>query len=68
MSHMTVCPKVFFENKLTTVWNGTYYYIEKSCDYAFFRKFYSGQKKRHLLKFCPLCFQTVIFWKPLVHI
>ncbi|KAK3109143.1 hypothetical protein FSP39_023866 [Pinctada imbricata] len=56
ISHMTVFSNVLFENKLSVVWDGTYYYIEKSGDYSFSRRSYSGQKKRPLLKFMSIVF------------
>lgn len=37
-------------NNAVVIWDSTYIFIEKSANYAFQRKTYSGQKKRHLLK------------------
>ena len=56
MTHMTTFSNLFFDLKLTTVWDGTYYYIQKSSQYEFSRKSWSGQKKRPLLKFMSIVF------------
>lgn len=38
------------------IWDGTYYYIEKSSSYSFNRHTYSSQKHRPLVKFMSLVF------------
>ena len=38
------------EDRLITVWDGTYVYLNKSTNYRFQRVTYSGQKKRNFLK------------------
>jgi hypothetical protein len=52
-NHTTNISKQLFdigENKLITVWDGTYVYIEKSSNYSFQKHTYSMHKGRHLLK------------------
>ena len=56
MEHMTTFSNMFFDYNLVTIWDGTYYYIEKSNQYDFSRKTWSGQKKRPLLKFMSIVF------------
>lgn len=55
LAHMTEIAKVFYgEDKLATVWDGTYYYIQKSSQYDFSRKTYSAHKHRPLVKFMSI--------------
>ena len=54
--HMTAYSSVLFSGKMYIVWDGTYYYIEKSSSYHFGRHTYSGQKHRPLLKFMSIVF------------
>ena len=54
--HMTAYSSVLFGGKMCIVWDGTYYYIEKSSSYYFGRHTYSGQKHRPLLKFMSIVF------------
>lgn len=37
-------------NKLITIWDGTYIYLDKSANYDFQKKTYNGQKKRNFLR------------------
>ena len=53
---MTAYSSVLYGGKLCIIWDGTYYYIEKSSNYNFRRHTYSGQKHRPLLKFISLVF------------
>ena len=54
--HMTAYSSVLYGGKLCIIWDGTYYYIEKSSSYSFNRHTYSGQKHRPLVKFMSLVF------------
>ena len=54
--HMTAYSSVLYGGKVCTIWDGTYYYIEKSSNYSLGRHTYSGQKHRPLLKFMSLVF------------
>ena len=54
--HMTAYSSVLYGGKLCIIWDGTYYYIEKSSNYALGRQTYSGQKHRPLVKFMSLVF------------
>ena len=44
----------FFGNDMTLIWDGTYFYCGKSSAHAMNQSLYSGQKKRHLIKFMSL--------------
>lgn len=52
--HMTAYSSVLYGGKLCIIWDGTYYYIQKSGNYKFGRQTYSGQKHRPLLKFMSI--------------
>ena len=54
--HMTAYSSVLYGGKMCILWDGTYYYIEKSSNYSLGRHTYSGQKHRPLLKFMSLVF------------
>ena len=54
--HMTAYSSVLYGGKMCIVWDGTYYYIEKSSNYTLGRHTYSGQKHRPLVKFTSLVF------------
>ena len=54
--HMTAYSSVLYGGKLCIIWDGTYYYIEKSGTYSFSRHTYSGQKHRPLVKFMSIVF------------
>lgn len=49
--HNTVYSKTFFGDKPTTIWDGTYLYLQKSGNYSRARKTYSMHKHRPLAKF-----------------
>ena len=55
ISHNTIFSSTFFgSDRLMTVWDGTYFYIEKSGEHEFARKTYSGHKNRPLIKFMSI--------------
>ena len=54
--HMTAYSSVLYGGKMCIIWEGTYYYIEKSSNYSLGRHTYSGQKHRPLLKLMSLVF------------
>ena len=43
VDHNTAYSSVLYGGKLCVIWDGTYYYIEKSTSYSFNRHTYSGQ-------------------------
>ena len=49
--HMTAYSSVLFQGSLCLIWDGTYYYTEKSNDYTLGRRTYSAHKHRPLVKF-----------------
>ncbi|CAF2666879.1 unnamed protein product [Rotaria sp. Silwood2] len=55
IDHNTSFPNEFFGQNVTIIWDGTYFYTGKSSSHEFQRSTYSGQKKRHLVKFMSLC-------------
>ncbi|CAF1566373.1 unnamed protein product [Didymodactylos carnosus] len=55
IDHNTAYSTVFFGQTVPIIWDGTYFYINKSSDHSFQRASYSGQKHRHLLKFMSMC-------------
>ncbi|CAF4231965.1 unnamed protein product, partial [Rotaria magnacalcarata] len=55
IDHNTSFSNEFFGKKVTIIWDGTYFYTGKSSSHEFQRSTYSGQKKRHLVKFMSLC-------------
>ncbi|CAF1349519.1 unnamed protein product [Didymodactylos carnosus] len=55
IDHKTAYSTVFFGQTVQIIWDGTYFYINKSSDHSFQRASYSGQKHRHLLKFMSMC-------------
>jgi len=55
-THSTVYSKSIFGDEPTTIWDGTYIYIDKSSNYEMSRKSFSGHKHRPLLKFMSICF------------
>ena len=50
LQQMTAYSSVLFSDRICIVWDGTYYYFEKSSSYFICRHTYSGQKHRPLLK------------------
>lgn len=54
LKNTTVCSRMLHsENdseKLITIWDGTYIYINKSANYKFQKETFSGQKKRNFLR------------------
>ena len=54
--HMTAYSSELYGGKMCIIWDGTYYYIEKSSNYTLGRHTYSGQKHRPLYKFMSLVF------------
>ena len=55
MAHATIYAKTFFgANRVISIWDGTYFYIQKSEDYEMARKTYSGHKSRQLIKFMSI--------------
>ena len=55
MAHATIYAKTFFGgNRVISIWDGTYFYIQKSEDYEMARKTYSGHKSRQLIKFLSI--------------
>ena len=55
IDHNTSFSNEFFGEKVTIIWDGTYFYAGKASSHEFQRATYSGQKKRHLVKFMSLC-------------
>ena len=55
INHNTSFSNQFFGKNVTIIWDGTYFYTGKSSSHEFQRSTYSGQKKRHLVKFMSLC-------------
>jgi hypothetical protein len=51
-NHTTLISKTIFDanDKLITIWDGSYAYCQKSSNYFMQKMMYSGQKKRHLVK------------------
>jgi len=64
-NHNTIFSTTFFGDKTTTIWDGTYLYLNKSSNYAKSRSSFSTQKKRSLTKFMSIvlpdgyCLDTV---------
>ncbi len=57
MAHNTTFSSTLYgANKVMTVWDGTYYYIERSGDHELARRTYSGHKNRPLVKFMSIVF------------
>jgi hypothetical protein len=54
ISHNTPYSSTFFGPNPTTIWDGTYLYMQKSSNYARARQTYSGHKKRPLVKFMSI--------------
>lgn len=52
--HMTAYCSVLYNDNLCLIWDGTYYYTQKSGNYRFSRKIYSGHKHRSLVKFMSI--------------
>lgn len=52
--HNTEYSKAFFGNHPTTIWDGTYLYIQRPSNYNFGRKTYSVHKGRPLVKFMSI--------------
>ena len=48
--------RVFFGDKVVTIWDGTYLYIHKSQNYEKSRKTFCMAKHRHLMKVMSICF------------
>ena len=52
IGHGTVFSSTLFgKDKVITIWDGTYYYIQKAEDHELSRRTYSGHKNRPLVKF-----------------
>ena len=51
IQHNTSFSNEFFAKNVTVIWDGTYFYTGKASSHDFQRSTYSGQKKRHLVKF-----------------
>ncbi|CAF0973702.1 unnamed protein product [Didymodactylos carnosus] len=51
LSHQTAYTKAFYGDNICLIWDGIYFYFDKSDDHELQRHMYSGQKKYHLLKF-----------------
>jgi len=56
MKHNTAYSRAFFGDKPTTIWDGTYLYLQRSSNYSIARKLYSMQKSQNLTKFMSVVF------------
>jgi len=56
LKHNTIYSKTFFGDKPTTIWDGTYLYIDKSTNFSKARQSYSMHKGRPLVKFMSIVF------------
>ena len=55
IDHNTSFSNEFFGEKVTIIWDDTYFYAGKTSSHEFQRATYSEQEKRHLVKFISLC-------------
>ena len=55
IQHNTSFSNEFFAKNVTVIWEGTYFYTGIASSHDFQQSTYSGQKKRHLVKFMSLC-------------
>ena len=59
-AHGTIDAETFFGcDRAITIWDGTFFYMQKSEDYEMARKTYSGHKNHQLLKFMSIVLQDV---------
>lgn len=52
--HNTAYSRAFFGDRPTTIWDGTYLYLQRSSNYTLARKLYSMQKSQNLTKFMSI--------------